>query len=90
MADEIGHSLRAWRERQDPRCTQVQLAARVGVDQTTLSQFEAGKYRLSEEKALAIEDATGGEIKAEDCVRDDRRVYVTLLRQSREAQKGAA
>jgi len=87
MADEIGLRVRAWRERQEPKkITQTQFAELIGVDQTTLSQFEAGQYFLNEERALKIEQVTGGEIQGEDCVREDRRRFVAVLRAAAESE----
>lgn len=62
-----GHErLRAWRERL--KITQVEAAARLGIDFVTLSKFERGKLRPGLERAVRIADATDGEVPVESWV----------------------
>lgn len=69
-----GAQLRAWRLRQAPKLTLVAAAAQVGVAHPTWIDWENGNRTPSLEKALAIELATGGEIRAEAWGIDPQRV----------------
>lgn len=60
------HRLRAWRLRQTPLLTLVGAGVRVGVKHSTWSEWESGSRTPSLEKALAIEDVTGGAVRIED------------------------
>lgn len=53
------HPLRAYRERQNPRLTQKQLADRLGVKKATVSRWETGARKLDETKLTEVAEATG-------------------------------
>jgi transcriptional regulator with XRE-family HTH domain len=88
MSEEIGLRVKSWRESKTPKVTQHTLSEAIGIAQATLSAFENGVHRIGEEEALKLETFTEGEIKAEDCVRDERRWVVLEIKSNR--SKGAA
>lgn len=58
------HPLRRWREKRG--LTQHELAARIGVDKTTICGYETGKRRPRDPNILKlIKKHTGGAITAE-------------------------
>jgi DNA-binding XRE family transcriptional regulator len=88
MSSEIGLRVKTWRESRSPKITQHILAEAIGIAQATLSAFENGVHRIGEEESLKLESFTGGDIQAEDCVRDERRWVVLEIKANR--SKGAA
>lgn len=90
MSKTIGEQVKEWRESRPHKVTQVALAEALGIKQGTLSGFEQGDHRLSEELALKLEAHTKGAILAEECVREDRRWIVLELKRSRQHARGAA
>lgn len=69
-----GAQLRDWRVKQEPKLGIVAAAALVGVAHPTWIDWENGNRTPSLEKALAIELATNGEIRAESWGIDTKRV----------------
>lgn len=55
-------ALRKWRT--DRKMTQLALASMIGTYSQTISDYESGRKQPSLESAVALEDATDGEIPA--------------------------
>jgi transcriptional regulator with XRE-family HTH domain len=80
---DVGLAVREWRKSEG--VTQMQAASAFGVSQAAVCAFEQGEHRFREEVAFKVEEFTGGAIKAEDCVSDDRRWIVLEMKAAREA-----
>jgi transcriptional regulator with XRE-family HTH domain len=69
--DNIGERVR--RVREELGLTQDSLAKSIGVTQPALSALEQHNKPVGEMSALLMERATGGRIRAVDCVREENR-----------------
>jgi transcriptional regulator with XRE-family HTH domain len=77
----IGEKTRAWRVKR--KLSQTELAASMRVKPSLVSMFESGDRYLGEYSAKALETATGGDIRAIDCVRPEKRqAFRELMRGS--------
>ena len=83
--------LKRWREAQDPKVSQAELARRIGCDGSTLRHFELGRSELSLAMAIAVAGETGlplSTLLPPDLVREIR--TAALLLGPNGANEGAA
>lgn len=67
----IGETVKKWRESHG--WTQGELAGRIGISQPFLSEFEGGNKRLGVFSAAKLQALSKCEIRACDCVAEDKR-----------------
>jgi transcriptional regulator with XRE-family HTH domain len=60
-------TLREWRRK--AKMSQIELAAKIGVHQVTVSRWETGVERPAFDTAAALEKMTGGKVKMGSWVR---------------------
>lgn len=53
------HPLAAYRNKQEPRLSQAQLASRLGVSRVTVTRWESGARKIDEEKLPKVSEETG-------------------------------
>lgn len=53
------HPLKSYRRSQNPKLSQAQLAARLGVARLTLTRWESGKQRIDQNLVPSIAEKTG-------------------------------
>lgn len=64
MANE--HALTSWRNAQNPKVSQIELAEKLGVSRWMVNRIERGERNPSLKLAIRVQEITGGIVTAKD------------------------